>query len=165
MINLGLFGKPFGLKGEIYFYPVNVDSHSLKLNQQVVISKSDQSTITSIITQLRWQNDSVVMKLQGIDSKEAAGLITHSHLLIERDQLPELSESEYYLHDVVGFEVYSEDGKFQGIVDHFSFNHANQSIMHVKSQGKILDLLVKPFVKDVDLQQRRCYIIIPDYEE
>lgn len=167
MVTLGILGKPFGLKGEIYFYPFNPKTESLSPNLSVTLKNPKNPTLIKKIEKIRWNNDAALIKFADINSKEDAALLTHAELCIERSQLPPLEANEFYLNDLLGFDVLEVEGTQSiGQVTGFTFNHANQSIMHIKlSKNQTLDILVVPFVKKVDLSERRCYIIIPDYEE
>lgn len=168
MVILGVLGKPFGLKGEIYFYPFNPQIHSLSANSTVLLKQPDTMLISEAkIEKFRWHNDSCLLKFHHINSKEEAAKYSLYELAMKRNQLPVLSDNEFYLNDVLGFDVLEEDGnEVIGQVMGFTVNNANQSIMNIKMiKNQFLEILVHPFVKKVDLQARRCYIIIPEYEE
>lgn len=167
LLALGILGKPFGLKGEIYFYPFNPQSESLTPDSTLTLKNPQGLSYSKKLEKIRWHNHALVLKFTDIDSKEDAALLTHAELCLDRSQLPELAEGEFYLQDTLGFEVLEVEGsEVMGHVVSFSFNQANQSIMHIKTnKNQFLEILVVPFVKKVDLSSRRCYIIIPDYEE
>lgn len=64
------------------------------------------------------KNDIIVAKVDGIDDRNAVELLRGTELFVNRDDLPELKQDEYYQTDLIGFEVI-RDGKKIGIVDRF----------------------------------------------
>lgn len=181
MIALGILGKPFGFKGEVHFYPYNEKTQSLIVGQEFFIRKNSGISEKKTLESCRAKNSTFILKFSGCDSKEEVALMTNCALVIDRKKLPLLPEGEFYLEDLLHFDVFEFDGEFQdefkdkqenkllipiGKVEKFSFNHADQTILHIASKSyPQLEVLLHPFVKKVDLQNRRCYIIIPDYAE
>lgn len=167
MVKLGLLGKPFGYKGEMHFYPYNLKTQSLIIGQEFVLQNKTGPVAKITLETCRAQKDNFILKFKEFDSKEGVAQITNATLALERKHLPVLPDGEYYLEDLLGCSVLDfTTEQVMGVVEQFSFNHADQTILHVRSElYPQLEVLVHPFVKKVDLAHRRCYIIIPDYED
>lgn len=56
-------------------------------------------------------NTANLAKVDGIESREAAGDLRGTGIYINRSDLPDLKEGEYYVTDLIGKEVIFEDGK------------------------------------------------------
>jgi len=167
VITLGLLGKPFGFKGEIHFYPYNSKTESLKSGLRYIIFQKKENTFKITLESLRTKHDGFILKFKEYHSKEDVSQVTNYFLALEKEQLPSLKEDEFYLEDLMGMSVWNDSQNLQiGEIEKISFNHAEQAIIHVQSKNyPQLEVLIHPFVKKVDLKQRRCYIILPDYEE
>lgn len=61
----------------------------------------------------------LVVRLEGIDDRDAALAIARPELWIERRELPALKEGEHYREDLIGLEVVNLQGERLGRVDHF----------------------------------------------
>ena len=61
----------------------------------------------------------LVVRLAGVDDRDAAIALGRPELWIERGELPALKEGEYYRADLVGFEVVNLAGVQLGRVDRF----------------------------------------------
>ncbi len=167
MITLGLLGKPFGFKGEIHFYPYNSKTESLNSGLQYIIFREKDKTSPITLESLKKKHDGFILKFKEFHSKEDVSQVTNYFLALEKDQLPPLKDDEYYLEDLIGMSVWIDSQNQQiGEIEKISFNQAEQAIVHIHSSiYPQLEVLIHPFVKKVDLKQRRCYIILPDYEE
>jgi len=60
--------------------------------------------------------DKIICKIDDINSRTAAEGIIGTKLYIKRSDLPELSESEYYIEDIVGLDVIDISGNKLGSV-------------------------------------------------
>lgn len=55
-------------------------------------------------------------EVEGIHDRNAAELLRHTELWIDRDKLPEAEEGEYYFADLIGMTVKEENGAEAGTV-------------------------------------------------
>ena len=97
-----------------------------------------------------------------IDDRDVAAGWIGAEILIDRDELPEPEEGQYYWADLVGVTVRNEQGVELGQVDHLTSNGA-QDVLVLK-QGEVERLIpfVKgPIIKSVDLSQS---LIVADWQ-
>jgi 16S rRNA processing protein RimM len=67
----------------------------------------------------------LVVRVEGIDDRDAAIALGRLEFWIERRELPALKKDEYYRADLIGFEVVNLQGERLGSVDHFLDMPAN----------------------------------------
>lgn len=83
------------------------------------------------VQRARVQKNMVVMKLQGIDTLEAAAGLRGKLLYIHRDAIP-LEEGEYLIQDLLGLSVYDADtGALYGTLCDVSKTGAND-VWHIR---------------------------------
>lgn len=85
-----------------------------------------------VVETAKIHNDVIVVKLEGIDDRDAAFACKGKQIAVPRDQLPEPEENEYYWSDLIGLQVKN----LQGI----DFGH----ITEVFETGANDVLVVKP---------------------
>ena len=73
----------------------------------------------------------VILKLSGIDDRNAAEAAKGTELFITEADLPELPEGQFYIRDLIGMEVEEQGGSFHGVVTDVLQNTA-QDIFEVK---------------------------------
>jgi 16S rRNA processing protein RimM len=60
-----------------------------------------------------------LLTIEGVTDRDAAELLRGMEVLVEASKLPEISEDEVYLHDIVGFDAVLEDGSKVGTLEGF----------------------------------------------
>jgi 16S rRNA processing protein RimM len=110
------------------------------------------------VEQVKPHSGTLLAKLAGLESREAALKLKGSTVYVRREAMPEPSEGHYYLADLVGLEVVNEQGVVLGAVKRWMFNGA-QDVMEVAGNGKVRLLpWVPEVVRDVDLAKRQIQV-------
>ena len=99
----------------------------------------------------------VVARLTGLESREAAQRLSGEEVSVRRDALPPPEEGHYYLDDLVGLEVLNERDEQLGVVKRF-FSNGAQDVMEVAGERMYLMPWVPSVVKSVDLPGRRIVV-------
>lgn len=94
-----------------------------------------------------------VVRLEGVDSREAAEAMVGEELLVRSDDRPRLAPGEFHLLDLVGLEVrLLESGAAVGTVTNLL--HAGNDLLEVAiGERRVLIPFVQPIVPEVHLQQ------------
>lgn len=170
-VGIGVVGRPFGLKGDVIFHLYNEQSKTLTSNMNVFLKSKDSSDyVTLQLETTKKHSGKLILKFVGINDLDEVKKLVQFELYVLRSELSNLQEGEYYLCDILGFEVFEHPDTLNnlsiGNVKSFSMNNAFQTIIHILLKtGKEIEILAYPFVKSVDLKRSRCYIMIPEYVE
>jgi 16S rRNA processing protein RimM len=107
------------------------------------------------VEQVKPHSGTLLAKLRGVESPEAARKLKGSRVYVRREVMPALEAGHYYLTDLVGLEVVNEQGVLLGKVKRWMFNGA-QDVMEVAEDGRVRWLpWIAEVVKNVDLQKRQ----------
>jgi 16S rRNA processing protein RimM len=107
------------------------------------------------VEQVKEHSGTLLAKLAGLESREAALKLKGSTVYVRRETLPEPEAGHYYLADLVGLEVVNEQGLVLGVVKRWLFNGA-QDVMEVAGNGKVRWLpWVPEVVRKVDLLKKQ----------
>ncbi len=145
-MELGKIVNTFGLKGELKVWPY-VD----------YISKVKKVYINNVqmeIEKARFQKNIFVIKLKGIDTIEEAEKLKNHVLEMNRIDAPELQKGTYYISDLIGFDVYTDEGQLLGKLDDI-FNTGANDIYQV---GKILLPAIKDVIKQIDIENKKIIV-------
>jgi 16S rRNA processing protein RimM len=82
----------------------------------------------------RLQGKRLVARLEGMESRDAAALLTGSSVEVERAELPPTGDREYYRADLIGLEVENLEGIVLGRVAYF-IDAPTGAVMAVASPG------------------------------
>jgi 16S rRNA processing protein RimM len=106
---LGRVGAPFGVQGWL-----KVQSYTDPLEGIVGYRDWELYRGTSLgrRTVLDWKRagSGVAVRLEGVDSREAAQALTGAEVRVERAELPPAAPGEHYWHDLVGLDASSPQG-------------------------------------------------------
>jgi len=101
----------------------------------------------------RLQNVQVLIKFREIDTVENARRLLGGALLVDRSDLPEPEEGEYYWLDLMGLDVRDSTGEWLGSVDQV-VRTAAQDLLSVRGDHGVLLIPVVPeWVEEVDLER------------
>lgn len=145
-LELGKIVNTFGLKGEIKVYPY-VD----------YISKVKKVYIKNSLMEIeraRYQKNIAIVKLKGIDTIEQAEELKNLSIEMEREDAPTLPNGTYYINDLIGFDVYTDEGKLLGKLDDI-FNTGANDIYQV---GEILLPAIKEVIKQIDTENKKITV-------
>ena len=161
-LEIGQIVNTFGIKGMVKIKPFTDDINRFDKLKKVYIKNKDGKKEYQI-QEVKYHKNMVLMKLEGIDTVEQADLLRQSYLLVNRDDEEPLEEGVYYIVDLIGLEVYTDEGVLLGNVDDI-FNTGSNDIYVVKDgKGKQILLPGIPEVlKNVDLEKGRITVhLIP----
>ena len=111
----------------------------------------------------RHQGNTVILTVSGVHDRNAAEALRDQFVYIDEKDLPEPEEGTYYVKDIVGFDVVTEDGETVGTLEDVSTERV-QDLYCVKiPAGKIIYIPgVKEFIKKIDVNEKKIIVYIPD---
>ena len=161
-LEIGQIVNTFGIKGMVKIKPFTDDINRFDRLKKIYISNKNGKKEYQI-QKIKYHKNMVLMKLEGVDTPEQADLLRQSYLLVDRADEEPLEEGVYYIVDLLGLEVYTDDNELLGKVDDI-FNTGSNDIYVVKDEmGKQILLPGIPDVlKNVDLEKGRITVhLIP----
>jgi len=106
-IPFGKVLKSHGVHGELKFFLYNENS-TILVNGVLIWIHLNNDFIPYKIISIRGDKNKIV-KLENIDSKDDSILFFHKEFFISRDEFPDIKSDNFYLNDIIGFKVISEN--------------------------------------------------------
>ena len=116
-ILLGRILGPHGVKGEVKIRSFTADP--LDVASYGAVSAPDGRRFS--LSRARLQGDVVVVAIKGVTDRNVAEQLKGLDLSIDRDELPETDDGEFYQADLIGLAVFDERGNKVGKV--LGFQH------------------------------------------
>jgi 16S rRNA processing protein RimM len=164
---VGVLGRPHGVEGELMLRSHNVSgggaAAGLDRLESVVLEGPGERRAHRVRS-VRRVAGGWLLRLEGIDSREAAAAVTGAAVRVSRAVLPPLGPGEFFVADVLGCAVSREDGQPLGRVEQLFWNGA-QDVMVVKGDRERLVPVVPAFVQSVDGPGRRVVVAWEDEDE
>jgi 16S rRNA processing protein RimM len=119
MVVMGRIVAPYGVFGWLKIVPDTEAFDGLFDYDTWWLGKGDDWR-EMVVETAKTHNDVLVVKLKGIDDRDAALACKGKQIAVPREQLPEAEEDEYYWSDLIGVRVKNkQDVDFGLIVDVF----------------------------------------------
>ena len=96
----------------------------------------------------------IVLKLEGIDTQAAARALTGEELTTPAESAPELAEDEYFHYQLIGMQVYTEEGEDLGRINEIIVTGSNDVYVVNGPSGEVLLPALAQVIRQVDLAQR-----------
>lgn len=161
-LEIGQIVNTFGIKGMVKVKPFTDDIRRFDRLEKVYIKKQNQKEEYEI-EEVKYHKDMVLIKFKGIENPEEANLLRNSYLIVDREKEEPLEEGRYYIVDMLGMDVYTEEGELLGILEDI-FNTGSNDIYVVKNElGKqVLLPALKEVIKQVDIENKKMIVhLIP----
>ena len=99
-----------------------------------------------------------LMKLEGLDSIEAAEKYKDAAIFVDKETLKNEDREEYFWHDIIGLEVYLEQGRFVGTIRHILPTGGHDIYVVQGEEGEVLIPAAREVVKVIDLVNKKMII-------
>lgn len=153
---IGEVTKPHGVRGEVRVMPLTDRPERFSWLQEVFLDENGASR--AVVETARLHQGFVLLKLQGIDDRDAAETLRGKMLAIPADQAIPLAEDEYYLRDLLGVAVVTEDGEPLGEIIDVIETGANNVFVAQGPRGEILIPDIPDVVLEIDLENGRMSV-------
>ena len=132
---VGQIVNTFGVKGFLKVKPFTDESKRFEELETVYICKKNEMKKVQI-EEVKYQKDMVLLKIKGIDDLNEAEKYKGLFLKIDRSDSKKLPEGTYFIADLLGIEVYTEEGNLLGKVDDIYNTGANDIYVIKDEMGK-----------------------------
>jgi 16S rRNA processing protein RimM len=148
-LEAGKIVSTFGIKGEI-IAECYCDSPELLCDLPDLYFEKGKKPLEIENAFPRKRN--AVLKIKGVETVEAARLLTGKVLYLDRDDLI-LGENEYFYADLIGLTVSdSETGETIGKIADVTNNGAHENYLIKTADGEFLLPAVPEFIKETDIE-------------
>ncbi len=158
---VGIFTNTHGVRGEIKVFPTTDDISRFKKLKEVIL-RTKEGDITMKIAGTRMQKQMVLMRFAGIDNINDIEKYKGSGLFVHRKDAIPLKENEYFIADLIGLAVESDDGRQFGKLTEVLQTGSND--VYVVNDGKKEWLFpaIPDCVQRVDIEAGRMIVHVMD---
>lgn len=159
---IGQIVNTFGIKGFVKIVPFTDDLERFEELESVFVVKQKQ-LIEMQIEEVKYHKNLVLVKFKGIGDINMAEKYKGCYIKIKRENARKLPKDTYFIADLIGIDVYDENGNLLGKVDDI-FNNKSHDVYVIKDDlGKqILLPSTKEVIKDVDVENNKIVVHLID---
>lgn len=157
-LELGQIVNVKGLKGEVKLNSFAEDNTVFERLPKVFL-KNKSEILEKQIEKVGYNKNQVILKFKDCNSIDEAEALRNSYLLVKRTDLGELPEGVYYIVDLIGLDVFTENGELLGKVDDIYSTGANDIYVVKDEMGKTKLLPgTSEVIKQTDLEARKIIV-------
>ncbi len=157
-LKVGVISSTHGIRGEVKVFPTTDDKERF-LDLDSVILDTGRERIVLKIEGVKFFKQFAILKFQGIDNINDIEKYKGRSLWISREQAVPLEEDEYYIADLIGMEVFLEDGSYFGQMKDVIETGANDVYVVESTQGQeVLLPAIRECILEVDVAKNRMTI-------
>lgn len=164
LFQVGVITTTHGIRGEVKVFPTTDDAARFKKLKKVLLDTGSEK-LELEITQVKFFKNLVILKFSGIDNINDVEKYRGKSLFVTRDQAVKCEEDEYYIADLLGVKVLTEEGQVLGHIADVLQTGANDVYViqaeemsaAEKIPGRKKELLIpaiKECILNVDMEQR-----------
>jgi len=166
LLQVGVFSSTHGVRGEFKVFPTTDDVTRFS-DLKTVIMDTGKRQFEAEIEGVKYFKQFAILKIRGYNSLNDIEPLKGSTLWVTRDQAVELSEDEYFIADLIGMEVYLEDGSRFGTLKDVIETGANDVYEVVDTKKKEWYLpAIGDCILSVDTEANKMVVhLMPGLEE
>ncbi len=154
---VGVYTNTHGVRGEIKVYPTTDDPKRFRKLKQVIL-RTPKQEMTLEIENVRFSKQMVLLKFKGIDNINDIERYKGSGLFVPREQAVPLKKDEYFIADLIGITVFTEDGAELGRLSEVLQTGANDVYVVQTGERELLLPAIADCVQSVDVEAGRMVV-------
>ncbi|MGN1266678.1 MAG: ribosome maturation factor RimM [Dorea sp.] len=162
LLQVGVITQTHGVRGEVKVFPTTDDPERF-LDLKRVLLDTGKETIPLEIQNVKFFKQFVILKFKGIDNINDIERYKRCPLMVTREDAVELEEDEFFIADMIGMKVVTEDGKTFGTLKDVMETGANDVyIIDSDEHGEVLVPAIKECIIDVNVEEQKMIIRLMD---
>jgi 16S rRNA processing protein RimM len=150
-VPLAEVARPHGVRGELRLKLYNRDSDLLLELEEVLVRLADGEEHEVSIDAARRADQSILLKLHSIDSRERADEVRGAQICAKRSAFPPPEAGEFYVCDIVGAAVSTPEGPLGTVRELRSYPSVDTLVVTALDGGRDWEIpLVAAFVRAID---------------
>jgi 16S rRNA processing protein RimM len=162
LVLIGTFGRPHGVKGEIYLDRAALTAPELERVRRVRVRDRSGAERAMTVRAVRRAHDRLLVTLDGFTTREAVAELTLGELWVEDQALPDPGPGVAYTHQLIGLTVEDPEGRVIGTLRDVTGGGAQPLYVIAAPDGReLLVPGVPEMLRHVDLATGRITVSLP----
>lgn len=152
LLQVGVITQPHGVRGEVKVFPTTDDPVRFKKLKKVILDTGKEK-LDLEVEHVKFFKQFVIVKFKEFDNINDIERYKRCPLLVTRENAVSLEEDEYFVADMIGMKVITEDGTEFGTLSDVMETGANDVyVIDSKEHGEVLMPAIKECVLNVDME-------------
>lgn len=159
---VGVITSTHGIKGEVKVFPTTDNVKRFKKNMEIILDMGKEN-IQLTVESVKFFKQFVILKFKGIDNINDIEKYKTKSLYVTRANAVRLRKDEYFIADLLGVDVWEDNGEKLGVLKDVIETGANDVYVITLEDGKeLLIPAIKECILDVDVENRKMTVHVMD---
>ena len=158
LLQVGVISSTHGVRGEVKVFPTTDDIKRFKKLKKVFLD-TGRAHLELEVEGVKFFKQFAILKFKGIDNINDIEKYKGRSLLVDREHAVRLQKNEYFIADMIGMTVFTDDGKEFGTLKDVMETGANDVyVIDSKEHGEVLVPAIKQCILNVDVENQTMEI-------
>lgn len=160
LLRVGVISSTHGLKGEVKIFPTTDDPARFKKLKEAIID-AGREQITVHPESVKFFKQFVIVKFKEFNTIEEVERFKANDLLVTRENAVKLKKDEYFIADLIGLNVVTDQGEDFGVITDVLQTGANDVyVVNSPKYGEVLFPVIRQCVLDVNLEEKKVTVFV-----
>ena len=157
LLEVGQIVNSYGIKGFLKVVPLVDNNNQFKEFKRLYVQ--EKNTYKELkIEEIKFSKNLVLVKAEGIDTIETATKFKNLYLFVKREDI-KLEKGAHFIVDLIGLEVYTEEGKLLGKLKEVLQPGANDVyVVKNEKNEQILIPVIPDVIKNIDIENKKIIV-------
>ena len=161
-LQVGVITQTHGIRGEVKVFPTTDDVNRFQKLKEVIL-ETEKERLTLTVAGVKFFKQYVILKFREYDSINDVEKYKGARLLVPREKAVKLQKDEYFVADLIGMQVVTEEGEPFGRLKNVLETGANDVYVVETAESKeVLLPAIKECVLQVDMEKGVITVHIMD---
>jgi len=157
LLEVGQIVNTYGIKGFVKVNPLVDNNNQFKSLKTLYIQVKNNIKELQV-EEVKFSKNQVLLKFKGIETIEQAEELRNYYLQAKRSDI-KLEKGAYFIVDLVGLEVYTEEGEILGTLKEVLQPGANDVyVVENEAKQEILLPVIPDVIKQVDIEGKKIVV-------
>ncbi|MCD6475004.1 MAG: 16S rRNA processing protein RimM [Anaerolineaceae bacterium] len=161
-VAIGKFRRPHGVRGEVVMDNISINTERIVKGTVLFVGEQHQEVT---VHSARKTHNGMLISLEGYLDRDLAGEFRNQLVHFRTEDLPELPDGGFYLYELIGMRVSTDNSEFLGRIHEVMETGAND-VYVVKKQSDSTELLlpaIESVILDINFDTEEVTVKLPEW--
>lgn len=162
---LGRVLRPHGVRGELRLQVTTAYPERIVPGKVVFVGPDPENTQTACeytVTRARMHQKFLILQFETIQDRDTADMLRQQYVMVRPEDAVPLEEGEYYLYQLIGVSVYTDENEHLGTITEMIETGANDVYVVRGPRGEVLLPAIDECVLELDLDANKMIVHLMD---
>jgi 16S rRNA processing protein RimM len=151
LVLIGKVTATHGIRGQLRVVAFSGEAESIVSHRRLILKGPDDESDTFEVANSSIHGKRVLLSFKSLDDINKVECLVGREIYVERGQLPELSDGEYYWCDLIGLRVLTVEGEYLGNLSDILSTGGNDIYIVRNGDKEYLIPAVEDVITDIDI--------------